>query len=507
MSIFNSHERCGTKSDGPTEILSYLYLGCQDDASCNKTLKKYNIKAIINITQDCTYPDLNLIKADNFLNIAVTDSFQTKLINYFDQTYQFIERQRKQNHNILIHCLAGISRSATICIAYLMKHYNWDNDTAYSFVKQKRPSISPNFNFLGQLFTYYTNEIKGKPFIEQPPPIIIKKAPSEVVKSTSFLERIHCAAYLKPGIKHFKNGNRKRMYDLDSPPKSCFFNKDCGNLTGRTSSIIQNQDIPSPSTEFAKISIKSYVESKHNFDSDISLPRAIDNNNTCFQTNPIFDMKTDRPLFDKRTKMEDEVLLGYGNNLMSYSDKEINHKLDSRIAFEMDNEIEIRFHQAPQLEQSCLLKSGCDLEKDTKLKNGVDLKKPRTLNLSCGGMLSHWKIPSVTSGTLRHSSSASNCCDNSAGKNLRKGLSLIFKDTKSKGNDFSSPFSPFPPTTQTPTSVKRPMFLDFIKPPPQTPLIPDLPTPTNSGETLRPLKRDPDCDSIGSNSSHEIAVN
>lgn len=55
---------------------------------------------------------------------------------------------------MLVHCLAGISRSPTICIAYLMYSQNLSLDQAYDLVKQRRRLISPNLNFMRQLFEY-----------------------------------------------------------------------------------------------------------------------------------------------------------------------------------------------------------------------------------------------------------------------------------------------------------------------------------------------------------------
>ncbi|THD22958.1 Dual specificity protein phosphatase Mpk3 [Fasciola hepatica] len=52
---------------------------------------------------------------------------------------------------VLVHCAAGISRSPTVVIAYLMYSKRMQMRDAYEFVRSKRSSIAPNFNFLGQL--------------------------------------------------------------------------------------------------------------------------------------------------------------------------------------------------------------------------------------------------------------------------------------------------------------------------------------------------------------------
>lgn len=63
------------------------------------------------------------------------------------------DEARSKKCGVLVHCLAGISRSVTVTVAYLMQKMNLSLNDAYHFVKRKK-SISPNFNFMGQLLDF-----------------------------------------------------------------------------------------------------------------------------------------------------------------------------------------------------------------------------------------------------------------------------------------------------------------------------------------------------------------
>ena len=55
---------------------------------------------------------------------------------------------------VLVHCHAGVSRSATVCMAYVMKTLDYDLRSAYDYVKTKRSCVSPNLHFMGQLLEF-----------------------------------------------------------------------------------------------------------------------------------------------------------------------------------------------------------------------------------------------------------------------------------------------------------------------------------------------------------------
>jgi dual specificity MAP kinase phosphatase len=55
---------------------------------------------------------------------------------------------------VLIHCYAGVSRSATITIAYLMQELGMPYSEAMKYVKSKRYFINPNDGFRRQLLAF-----------------------------------------------------------------------------------------------------------------------------------------------------------------------------------------------------------------------------------------------------------------------------------------------------------------------------------------------------------------
>ncbi|GFY50954.1 dual specificity protein phosphatase 4 [Trichonephila inaurata madagascariensis] len=136
---------------GPVEILSHLYLGSARDAARKEQLQQLGVTALLNVTQLCP----NLFK-DAFLYkiIPVRDTGGEDIAAHFQEAIHFIDQVKAQNGKVLVHCQAGISRSATICIAYLMATKRLRMEEAYKYVKSRRKIVSPNFSFMGQLLTF-----------------------------------------------------------------------------------------------------------------------------------------------------------------------------------------------------------------------------------------------------------------------------------------------------------------------------------------------------------------
>ena len=73
---------------------------------------------------------------------------EQKIIEFFPEGVWFIDQAMIKKEPILIHCMAGQSRSASCLIAYLMQKRNMKFGQALAYVQSKRPSVMPNHGFI-----------------------------------------------------------------------------------------------------------------------------------------------------------------------------------------------------------------------------------------------------------------------------------------------------------------------------------------------------------------------
>merc|ERR1739845_16337 len=135
----------------------HLYLCSEADIIQNidsaKKIKQYKLKGIISVQkhQPPTTVHNTIFQDVDVLHIKAKDCPTQTLISKFDDAADFIFRNAVSGGSTIVHCQAGISRSATICLAYLIKYQSLSLQEAFDFLKNVRPCIGPNFGFLGQL--------------------------------------------------------------------------------------------------------------------------------------------------------------------------------------------------------------------------------------------------------------------------------------------------------------------------------------------------------------------
>jgi len=129
-----------------------LYLGNFNAANDVPNLKKMKIKAVLTVA-NASYLSYNKSDIPNHKIIPAEDYESFNLLVYFDDGIEFIEKNL-ENTNVLCHCLAGVSRSATLVIAYLMKTKRLTYLKALALTLSKRSIIYPNGGFTRQLMEF-----------------------------------------------------------------------------------------------------------------------------------------------------------------------------------------------------------------------------------------------------------------------------------------------------------------------------------------------------------------
>ncbi|XP_045082758.1 dual specificity protein phosphatase 2 isoform X2 [Coregonus clupeaformis] len=140
--------------EGPVELLPFLFLGSAVHSSRRETLAAAGITAVLNVSSSCP----NLYEEElHYMRLTVEDSLAADIGARFPEAIAFIDSVKERGGRVLVHCQAGISRSATICLAYLIHARRVRLDEAFDFVKQRRQVISPNLAFMGQLLQFETD--------------------------------------------------------------------------------------------------------------------------------------------------------------------------------------------------------------------------------------------------------------------------------------------------------------------------------------------------------------
>lgn len=143
-----------------------------DNGAFTVQFGKLHIEAIMTLSSACipvfSKPSSSKLQMDiryKFLHMLDTESQEILSNQLLEQALNFIE-QTQQNEKpipIVVHCESGISRSATVIIAYLMRKLTLDYENALEFLRQKHPTASPNKNFESQLRLYEKMGFRADP--------------------------------------------------------------------------------------------------------------------------------------------------------------------------------------------------------------------------------------------------------------------------------------------------------------------------------------------------------
>jgi len=149
---------CDIDTAVASEILPYLFIGNQRDAANKERLTELGITHVMNVTALLPMPFES--EGISYKRLPASDSGSQNLKQYFTEAIEFIDSARELNGKVLVHCQAGVSRSPTIVLAYLMARSQKTLNEAFNLVKDQRPIVAPNLNFMGQLLEFEQGAIQ-----------------------------------------------------------------------------------------------------------------------------------------------------------------------------------------------------------------------------------------------------------------------------------------------------------------------------------------------------------
>ncbi|KAK2822869.1 hypothetical protein Q5P01_022934 [Channa striata] len=139
------------------KVTNALFISNARSACSDELIRQEAVTLCINVSKQQPFPSSSVRK----LQIPVYDDPNEDLYSHFDRCADAIQREANRGGCSVVYCKNGRSRSATVCIAYLMKHRRMTLTDALQKVKTARHVIDPNPGFMSQL-QRYEQELKKR---------------------------------------------------------------------------------------------------------------------------------------------------------------------------------------------------------------------------------------------------------------------------------------------------------------------------------------------------------
>lgn len=135
----------------PDEILPGLYLGSWVGAVNKHLLRHLGVTHILTVASQLTPA---FVDRFTYKHVEIDDLHTENVMEHFESCIEFIDQARQAQSNVLVHCRAGVSRSASVVIAYVMQAEKMGWEAALNYVRERRPVVCPNVGFRTQLQTW-----------------------------------------------------------------------------------------------------------------------------------------------------------------------------------------------------------------------------------------------------------------------------------------------------------------------------------------------------------------
>lgn len=140
---WRSKRKLPTDIKGPffpaKQIIKNLWIGSEGDSASPSFYEKHNIRLLINATANIPIvADPDEVRT---YRIPVDDSpgENDVMLRHFPTVMLLIDETRRHGHGVLVHCRAGMQRSAAVVAAYLMWKRGMTADQAFEYINSRKP--------------------------------------------------------------------------------------------------------------------------------------------------------------------------------------------------------------------------------------------------------------------------------------------------------------------------------------------------------------------------------
>lgn len=130
-----------------------LFLGSLSAVNDTDLLRSNHISHLVQVMDAPWLPSIEKSEKNGLTcyRIDIVDSSSNDLKPHLEAVCNYIDKALKRGESVLVHCQQGVSRSAAVVIAYLIRNRGMSYDAAFAFLKRKRACIKPNPGFVKTL--------------------------------------------------------------------------------------------------------------------------------------------------------------------------------------------------------------------------------------------------------------------------------------------------------------------------------------------------------------------
>uniref|UniRef100_A0A7R9YSG4 Protein-serine/threonine phosphatase n=1 Tax=Chlamydomonas euryale TaxID=1486919 RepID=A0A7R9YSG4_9CHLO len=134
-------------------VLPQLLLSGKEAEKDVELLRELGVTHVLQIGVELR-PSHDEERGFSYLSLPAYDLEDQDILSLLPKGFEFIDSAIKARGKVLVHCAAGVSRSASVCIAYLMRSERTSFVQAHARVKAARPIVAPNLGFCLQLYLF-----------------------------------------------------------------------------------------------------------------------------------------------------------------------------------------------------------------------------------------------------------------------------------------------------------------------------------------------------------------